>query len=100
MVKPLKVLESPNRKPAFLGKGMIYFGLKKYHFIEANRVRFKSIYKNKDGEYMFPNYFEVNSKKVQDMAIKGEKYNRKDLYYVPPHLCDIMEEIEEVKNAQ
>jgi len=91
MKQPLKILTSPVREPYWKLKG---FGLKKYHFAEAERIRFQCDWKLANGEYMFPNYLEIDSRKVYNLAEFNKNLEKKDRYIVPWDQCDIGDPVE------
>jgi hypothetical protein len=97
--KELKILTSPIKKPLF---SPLAFSLKKYHFIEANRIRCYCDYKTKDGKYICPNYLEINSNKVFNMA----EFNPTNvckypgMFTIPVDQFDVMEPLNENTQTQ
>jgi hypothetical protein len=97
MIKiPLKTLIHPVSVPYWKAKG---FGLKKYHFIEADRVRFRCSYRKIDGNLLYPFWFEVASK---DVFLYNEIPRFKDhtLFIVPESICAKKERIESEKKIE
>jgi len=73
------------------------FCLMKYHFEEADRIRMTCDYRIKStGKLMFPNFLEVDSRKVKGLmsAIPMLRDKFPKMYLVPWSAFDVMEERE------
>jgi hypothetical protein len=94
---PLKILTSPIREPFWKYRAV---SLKKYHFVEANRVQFHCSYINKKGKLEFPFLYEIDSKVVFDYIKNNPHMQKSDRYIIPIILFDKIERRKEIKNVK
>ena len=85
-MQELKILVSAIKEPFWKYNG---FGLKRYHFEEAKRIRCHCDYKKKDGTLLYPHYYEIDSDKAKRVGIH---WSTGDLLIIPVQEFDISEQ--------